>query len=164
MRDPEGIARALSEAKTVCICSHVNPDGDTIGSALAMRLVLKYLGKHVRVFCQDKIPDNLMFLPGAREIQRPEENTERYDLFLSVDVSDTARMGSCAALRTVSTHSAQIDHHGTNQMFAETNSVDGDASATCTMIKEQMEIQGGSRAVTECQGAGNWDRACASQP
>ena len=99
MRDPEGVADALRAADSICICGHVNPDGDTIGSMLAMRLALQSMGKRVRVFLQDKVPDNLMFLPGAEEIRYPRENGEEYDLFLSVDVSDVRRLGDCAALR-----------------------------------------------------------------
>ena len=139
MRDPAGIARAVEQARTVCVCSHVSPDGDTIGSALAMRLVLQSLGKKVSVFCQDKVPDNLMFLPGAETIRRPETAAEHYDLFLPVDVSDERRLGTCIALKSRCSHSALIDHHGTNQGFTEVNSIDGDASATCAMIREQME-------------------------
>ncbi len=140
MRDPEGIARVISGAGSVAICSHINPDGDTIGSALAMRLVLEYLGKKADCFCQDKVPDNLKFLPGADNILTPEQAAEHYDLLLSVDISDPARFGSCwDILRGRCDHFAQIDHHGTNPLFAEVNSVDGDASATCVMIREQMK-------------------------
>ncbi len=142
MRDPEGIARAVSAAESVAICSHVNPDGDTIGSALAMRLVLQRLGKRVCCFCQDKVPDSLYFLPGVEEIRNPEDNTARFDLLLSVDASDPPRLGTCRRLMDCCAHTAQIDHHGTNPLFMEVNSVDGSASATCTMIREQMRVLG----------------------
>ena len=142
MRDPAGIARAIESAQSVCVCSHISPDGDTIGSALSMRLALLALGKRVGVFCQDKVPDNLLFLPGAEEIRKPAENTESYDLFLSVDASDPARLGDCWQLRSLCAHSAQIDHHGTNPDFAEVNSVDGDAAATCVMIRQQLDRMG----------------------
>ena len=139
MRNPEGIARALRAAESVCICCHVSPDGDTVGSALAMKLVLESLAKRARVFCQDKIPDCDCFLKGAEEIARPEENRGKYDLFLAVDVSDPARLGSCLALKDCCAHSAQIDHHGTNPEYTEVNSVDGEAAATCVLIREQMK-------------------------
>lgn len=142
MRDPEGIARAIQQARTVCVCSHISPDGDTIGSALAMRLILERMGKRARVFCQDKVPDNLLFLSGAKEITGPEKNGDNYDLMLAVDVSDQERLGSCAQLIGCSAHTAQIDHHGTNPEYAEVNSIDGDASATCVMILEQMRFLG----------------------
>ena len=64
MRNPEGIAGAIRNAETVALCCHINPDGDTIGGALALRLALRNLGKKADVFCQDKVPDNLLFLPS----------------------------------------------------------------------------------------------------
>ncbi len=152
MRDPERIAEALRRANSVCICGHVNPDGDTIGSALAMRLILQGMGKNVQVFFQDKVPDNLFFLKGAAEILEPDANREKYDLFLAVDVSDPARLGSCRDLMDHCEHSAQIDHHGTNPEYAEINSVDGDAAATCVMIREQMKYLDTplTREIAEC--------------
>ena len=139
MRNPEGIAKAVESAKTVAICCHINPDGDTIGSGLAMRLLLQKMGKKAHVFCQDKVPDNLVFLPGADEIRTPDQADEAYDLMLSVDVSTTERMGTCwTEIRPRCVHTAQIDHHGTNPLFMEVNSVDGNACATCAMIWELL--------------------------
>ena len=139
MRDPAGIAAAIRAAESVCVCGHVNPDGDSIGSALAMRLILLEMGKRVQVFFQDKIPDYLAFLPGTEEIRLPKENRERFDLFLAVDVSDPARLGDGAGLMDACARSAQIDHHGTNPAYAQINSIDGNASATCAMIRQQMD-------------------------
>ncbi len=156
MRNPEGIARAVEQARTVCVCCHVSPDGDTIGSALAMKLVLRHLGKEADVFCQDKVPDNLMFLPGAETIRKPEAAAARYDLFLPVDVSDAERLGACRELTARCAHSALIDHHGTNPGFTEVNSIDGKASATCTMIREQMRSLNVplTKEIAECLYAG----------
>ena len=65
--------------------------------------------------------------PGHSRITRE----EAFDLMLSVDVSDEKRLGACAALRAVSKKTAQIDHHPTNPLFMDINSVDGDAPAAC---------------------------------
>lgn len=132
------IADAIRGAKTVAVCSHINPDGDTLGSAAAMRLALLSLGKEVAVFCEDDVPDNLKFLPGADLFRKPGEAEGSFDLLLSVDVSDEKRLGKCAALRGKSAHTAQIDHHPTNPQFMECNSVDGSAPATCVMIRELL--------------------------
>ena len=137
-RNPEAISAAIAAASTVAICSHVNPDGDTIGSALAMRLGLIALGKEVSVFCQDKVPDNLVLLPGFDRICRPEECADAFDLFLAVDVSDPERLGTGADIMARCTHTAQIDHHPTNPLYAGVNSVDGGAPAACVLIYEQL--------------------------
>ena len=141
-RNPEAIAEAIREAKTIAVVSHVNPDGDTIGCATAMRLGLLSMGKEVSLFCEDPVPDNLAFLPGACMFRTPEENEGPFDLLLSVDVSDVGRMGKCEALRKVSRKTAQIDHHGTNPKFMEINSVDGDAPAACLLVREQLKALG----------------------
>ena len=153
MRNSEGIARAIQSAGTVAVCCHINPDGDTIGSALAMRLALISLGKEVQVFCQDKVPDSLLFLPGAKEIRMPDRTDCSFDLMLSVDASAPDRLGSCwEIIFPVSVHTAQMDHHGTNPLFMEVNSVDGSAAATCTMILEQMRAMkvALTREMAEC--------------
>ncbi len=141
-RNPEGIAEAIGRAESIAVCSHVNPDGDTVGSALAMRLGLMALGRKVTVFCQDKIPDQLSFLPGVDTFRNPDDSEESYDLLLAVDVSDPERLGNGKQLLSKARHTAQIDHHPTNPMYAETNSVDGEAPAACILIHEQLKRLG----------------------
>ena len=141
-RNPEEVAEAIRKAQTIAVVSHVNPDGDTVGCATAMRLGLLALGKDVTLYCDGKIPDMLSFLPGADTFRYPGENEGPFDLMLSVDVSDVKRLGACEALKQVSRMTAQIDHHPTNPLFMEINSVDGKAPAACLMIREQLETLG----------------------
>ena len=141
-RNPEAVAEAIRKARTIAVVSHVNPDGDTIGCATAMRLGLLALGKEVTLFCDDKIPDTMSFLPGADLFRYPGESEGPFDLMLSVDVSDERRLGACEALKKASRMTAQIDHHPTNPLFMEINSVDGEAPAACLMIREQLAVLG----------------------
>ena len=99
---------------------------------------LKKLGKDVSLFCDGKIPDQLLFLPGISEMKLPSVEEGPFDLMLCVDVSDEKRLGACCELISVSRHTAQIDHHPTNPLFTEINSVDGEAPATCILIHEQL--------------------------
>lgn len=139
-RKPDAVAALIREAQTIALCGHVNPDGDTVGSVLALKLGLEKLGKQVSVFCQDKIPGTLSMLPGVEEFRQPEGET--FDLLIAVDVSDLSRMGSCACLVERSRRTAQIDHHGTNPCMMEVNSVDGHAPAAAVLIKEQLDVLG----------------------
>ena len=140
-RSLEEIARTIREAETIAVCSHVNPDGDTLGCAAAMRLALLSLGKKVSLFCDGKVPDHLMsFLPGADTIRVPGVGEGPFDLLLAVDVSDEKRLGACAALRSVSAHTAQVDHHPGNPLYMEENCVDGSAPAACVLIRELLRI------------------------
>ena len=140
--NPEAIARMIREAYDIAVCSHINPDGDTLGCAAAMRLALLRMGKKVSLFCDGKIPDQMRFLPGISEMHIPAAEEGPFDLMLSVDVSDIKRLGACAALIERSKHTAQIDHHPTNPLFMEENSVDGTAPAACLLVRELISVLG----------------------
>lgn len=129
---PEDLIKLLLQAQRIAICSHVNPDGDTMGSALAIRMGLMQLGKQVSVFCQDKVPDVLHILNGWMEYT-PDIAGQHFDLLLCVDISDEKRMGTCVDLLKQADHTAQIDHHGTNPLFCEVNVVDAAAPAVGIM-------------------------------
>ncbi len=139
-RKPEEIAGLIHEAQTIALCGHVNPDGDTVGSVLALKMGLEKLGKQVSVFCQDKIPGTLGMLRGVEEFRS--ESEQHFDLLICVDVSDAGRMGACQQLLQQAERTAQIDHHGTNPCYAQVNSVDEDAPATGLLIKEQLDVLG----------------------
>ena len=141
-REPEAIARLIRDAETIAVCSHISPDGDTLGSAAAMQIALEKLGKKVSLFCDGKVPDQLSFLPGIGRMREPLDDDGPFDLMLSVDVSDIKRLGKCINLISRSRHTAQIDHHPTNPLFMEINSVDGEAPAACILIREQLETLG----------------------
>ncbi len=142
MRTLDGVIAAIRAAKTVAIVCHISPDGDTVGSALAMHLGLLEMGKTVTLYCQDKIPEVLSFLPGAGLFRIPEEADEPVDLLLCLDVSDEKRMGRCNALLAKAAHTAQIDHHGTNTCYCQENAVDGSAPANCLIIYELLQRLG----------------------
>ena len=141
-RDPERIAELIREAQTIAIASHVNPDGDTLACAAAMRLGLLKLGKEVTLWCDGKVPDQLSFLPGAELFRTPAGNEGPFDLFLAVDVSDEKRLGACAKLLEASRRTAQIDHHPTNPLYMQVNSVDGKAPAASLLVREQLKVLG----------------------
>lgn len=141
-RNPELIAEMIREAQTIAVVSHINPDGDTLACATAMRLGLLKLGKEVSLFCDGKIPDQLSFLPGAELFRIPEGNEGPFDLMLAVDVSDEKRLGACTVLRETSRKTAQIDHHPTNPLYMQANSVDGKAPAASLLIREQLRELG----------------------
>ena len=122
IRNPEPVAALIRGAETIALCSHVSPDGDTLGSTLALKMGLESLGKRVSIFCQDPVPAKLSMLPGAEQFRRPEDAAqERFDLLIAVDVSDQARMGTCQSLLAQAAQVAQVDHHGTNPAYAQVN-------------------------------------------
>lgn len=141
-RKPDEIAALIRQSSCIALCCHVNPDGDTLGSALALRLGLIHLGKTVDVFCQHPAPRILHILPQVDAVRRPEEAQGRYDLLISIDISGLDRMGSCTSLMEKAERTAQIDHHGTNSGFMQVNSVDANAPATALLIRQQLAALG----------------------
>jgi len=144
LRPLEPVMEAIRTAKSIALVCHVNPDGDTIGTAMALRQGLLQLGRPITMFCQDAVPEYLTFLPGAEGFRLPENvaEEERFDLLLCVDVSDEKRMGRCSELIARAKHTAQIDHHDTNTNFCEANAVDGAAPACALVAYELLERLG----------------------
>ena len=142
MRKPDGIAEAIRSAQHIALTSHVHPDGDTLGSALALAHAIRLLGKDAHLFCDDPVPQMLRILPGSDEVCTPDRADAHYDLLVVVDTADQKRMGSCASLMEHAGKVVQIDHHGTNPGYAEENDVDPDAPATGLLIRELIAALG----------------------
>lgn len=132
------LTQALKDAEAVALIGHVSPDGDTIGSCLALSMGLTQLGKRTAVFCADKVPDNLMMLSGAAGVRvRPDSGTH-FDTAISVDVSTSQRLGSCMEIMEVTPVRLIIDHHHTNPCdWGQLSEVDGDAPA-CALLVYQL--------------------------
>lgn len=146
-RTLDALAEAIRSAHSVLVSGHLNPDGDAIGSSLALYHALGALGKEVTVINRDPVPGTLSGLPGAGVIRPAGSLTdERFDLLLLTDVSDARRVlgteEDFAALAGRCRVTAQIDHHGTNTYFCQVNAVDGDAPAVCLPVRELIGLLG----------------------
>lgn len=141
--DIREITRALKEARSVAILSHLNPEGDTLGSALGCHLTLKTLGKEVATFNPDPVPMDLRALPGADEVIRADRLSHPFDCYLVVDATDPGRVGGLLNGLPPGSVVINIDHHITNTHFGTFNWVDPMAAATGEMIYyliEEMKI------------------------
>lgn len=117
----------IEQAQRVMICSHTRPDGDAIGSLLALGQALQDAGKHVQMVLEDGVPSALRFMPGSEQVINQPEGA--FDLVIVVDSSKVDRVG--AVLDEVEKVDLNIDHHPDNTHFAQINIVDSTAvSAT----------------------------------
>ena len=117
----------IEQAQRVMICSHTRPDGDAIGSLLALGQALQDAGKHVQMVLEDGVPSALRFMPGSQQVINQPEGA--FDLVIVVDSSKVDRVG--AVLDEVEKVDLNIDHHPDNTHFAQINIVDSTAvSAT----------------------------------
>ncbi|MEF9974470.1 MAG: bifunctional oligoribonuclease/PAP phosphatase NrnA [Clostridia bacterium] len=126
----------------ICVIPHVSPDGDAIGSALALSLVLKRLGKQACVASVDALPQMYAFLPGQEDIFSPNALPFQPDGLLFDDVAAFDRAGDKGILSGAIAQWALLDHHETNQGFAEVSVVDGHASATGILVMRLIDQLG----------------------
>ena len=134
---------AILSAGSVLLFGHVNPDGDTLGSVLAMKLRLERMGKRVQAMVDGFVPSRLAFLPGAGDVLSASDVPDAFDLALAIDVASMDRLGKCEALFAAAKKTAVIDHHGTNPGYAQINMIDGAAPAAAVLVYrlfEQMEL------------------------
>lgn len=136
------IVEALKAARSAAIISHVSPEGDTLGSALAAYLVLKDLGKDVAIYNADPIPPRFLFLPGAKEIIRASHIPRPFDLYLVVDASDPQRTGGLLEDLPPNALVINIDHHGSNERFGALNWIEETASSTGEMMFKLFKAMG----------------------
>jgi len=128
---------------TFAVVSHVNPDGDAIGSSLALCEALKSMGKKVHMFTDGSIPIHIRFLWDDSFI--PDKPLEEYDVFVALDSGSKDRFSSFDNLFDTAKTTLCIDHHVTNTFnYADINYVEGDASSTgeimYELIKNVLEI------------------------
>lgn len=138
------ISRAIDKAKSFFLTSHLNPDGDAVGSALAFRSLLTEIGRDVILYMKDPIPDNFKFLPGAGEIIHTMNGIKgrTFDLAIVVDSTDWIRTGGPFDSDIKFDKVINIDHHESNANFGDINLVDTGASATSEIIFDLLNIMG----------------------
>jgi phosphoesterase RecJ-like protein len=123
----------LSAAKKILVISHQRPDGDAIGSLLAMGLALQNAGKDVQMVLKDGIPDNFKFLIGSERVATQPQNY--YDYIIVVDSAEAERTNTEFNYLVPDLN---IDHHKTNTNFAKINLVISDAVATSEILANYL--------------------------
>lgn len=138
----DNIKEEIQKAEDIVILTHENPDGDAIGSSLAMYLTLRKMGKQVDVIVPE-FPKAYGFLPGADNVKK-EGKEEIYDLAICVDVTGISRLNGYSKYFEDAKVKIQIDHHQVNEMFADYNFVNP-ASPACAQnlifIIEQLGVE-----------------------
>ncbi len=134
------IAEFINGGNSFAIISHISPDGDTMGSAAALLYALKKMGKKGKWFCEGEVPQDFMKIEEIASLVC-ESDAESFDSVICVDISSIDRMGNCIDLFRRIPRKAQIDHHITNTMFADTNLV-REHSAASFIVLELLDFMG----------------------
>jgi phosphoesterase RecJ-like protein len=128
------IAEEILRGQKFLISTHQNPEGDAVGSVLALGLALEGMGKEVKILLQDPTPDLLKFLPGAEKIIHQAPQNERFDGTFALDCGDRERLGKEFAKVQEIGKFINIDHHISNTHFGEMNFVNPAASSAAEII------------------------------
>ncbi|MBQ7487997.1 MAG: DHH family phosphoesterase [Clostridia bacterium] len=134
----EAWLRQIREGKSFLLISHINPDGDTVGSVLGLRLALLSMGKTVTIVCDGDIPRNMSMLTGYDLYLKPDEVNAVYDTAIAVDISSKDMMGASLPLFEAAQVKMVLDHHATNQAYGEINWIRRGEAACCQLVYDAI--------------------------
>ena len=132
------------KANKLALISHINPDGDTVGATLALRLAFLRLGKAVDVICDGEVSGSFDYLDGFDAYITPDKAADDYDTVLAVDVPSPGMLGASAKVFDDAPVKMVIDHHATNPEYGEYNLINRKECACCVAAYEvicQMDIE-----------------------
>jgi bifunctional oligoribonuclease and PAP phosphatase NrnA len=135
----EAILEVLRRGERFLVCSHTRPDGDAVGSVLAMGMFLEQLGKHTDLVSADPIPKIHRGLPGAEDIRIAQSVEGPYDavILLECDGLERTRLSSLERFFLVN-----IDHHATGREYANLNWIDRSASSVGELVYRLVKAAG----------------------
>lgn len=141
----------LENKHLIGIAGHVRPDGDCVGSTLAVYNYIRtfYPDVDVRLYLEP-IPNIFKFLRYSEEIKSEYTDEDIFDLFIALDCGDTGRLGNAAKYFESAKHTYCVDHHVSNQAFAEENYIFPEASSTCELVYELMDAEKVTKEIAEC--------------
>ncbi len=143
MNKLDDINQALLKANRIIVSGHAMPDGDSVGSTLAVGLLLRAMGKQVTMLSPDTVPAIYGFLPAVGEIKTGDLFPAEVDTALILDCTDLNRLGPELAQKVAGIPTIiNIDHHISNQVYGQYNFVDPKAAATGEQVYKLIKHLG----------------------
>ena len=144
MEDYQAILRIFDQHQSFALSTHVNPDGDALGSELALYSFLKDLGKQVKIFNTDAAPQNYRFLPFYDAILPVKAFQNDFpEVLVVLDAGVLKRIGPYLSRSLIPTQvTVNIDHHTSAEPFGDYNLVETDASSTSEIIYRLIQHHG----------------------
>jgi len=128
------VISAIRKYKTFLITAHVNLEGDSLGSQLAMKQLVHAMGRKAVIVDSDSVPDHYRFLPGADEVSTDVDAAPDFDALIVLDCPTLKRIGRVNSLIRKNTPIINIDHHVSNELFGNVNWVDPRASSAGELV------------------------------
>jgi phosphoesterase RecJ-like protein len=132
----------LNGGSRFCIATHINPDGDGIGSMLAMKIALEGMGKEVVTYSSDPIPFSLEFLPRANEVVSSISDDDKFDAAIMVDCAEPKRAGKDFDKLVKRTKLAVVDHHLYNDLEDAVTCLDKNAASAGEVVWRLLDKMG----------------------
>lgn len=144
-------SKAIQQANKIAIACHVNPDGDTLGSALALCHAFRAMGKQAVPLVAHGVPEIYRWMPG-QEWVRTETADQDFDLAIMCDTSSLDRIGSIASTIEHTPVTMTIDHHACEGTFGQYRVVNSKAAATGELVYALLRELGAtfSKELAEC--------------
>jgi phosphoesterase RecJ-like protein len=133
------VALELRNNHRFLLATHVNPDGDAIGSLGALALVLEGMGKEVVAYCQDQAPGFLRFLPYSDRITHEPPNSDRFEVAVVLDCGELERIGAAARVVQQVQKIIHIDHHSSGNDFGTLNLIEPERSSTAEILYDVFQ-------------------------
>jgi bifunctional oligoribonuclease and PAP phosphatase NrnA len=127
------ILEQIRDSQTICVTGHVRPDGDCVGSQLALTQALRKLGKDVSCWNEDPIPHKYSFLDADHLLHRPKGEHE-FDLAIALDCASFERLGTVGAAIAKRKSLINIDHHPTNTRYGDLNWISAREASTGELV------------------------------
>jgi phosphoesterase RecJ-like protein len=139
LRSMQAVLTHLQGCERFLVCSHSRPDGDAVGSMLAMGMVLRQIGKRVDIVAADRVPAVYRNLPGAHEIRHVMRVHGPYDavILLECDGFERTRLRGLERMFQIN-----IDHHASGREFGELNWIDRDACSVGELVYRLAKAAG----------------------
>lgn len=140
----------LKGKRKVALGGHVRPDGDCVGSCMGLYLYLKeeYPQIDTDVYLEP-VPESYRMITGTDEVKSEIAAQEPYDLFICLDCGDEQRLGFSAPLFDAAKETLCIDHHVSNDAFADSNYIVPDASSTSELVYRLLDEEKITKPVAE---------------
>jgi bifunctional oligoribonuclease and PAP phosphatase NrnA len=127
--------KEIKAAKTVILFTHRDPDGDAIGTMIALYIALTGLGKKVQMFSSDPVPEMYKFLPHSKKVMLKLPKNSKFDLAVVVDCGGIERIDGKFNVRDIVKRIVNIDHHPDNTRFGDVNYIEGISSVSEIVYK-----------------------------
>ena len=143
-QDWQAAVDAIAEAEVAVISCHIHPDGDALGSALALHRALANAGREALVSFSEPfvVAPHYRFLAGLDRLVPPDQVPEHADLFVCFDAGSLDRLGSLVDAWRGAARTVVVDHHASNTRFGDINLIDAASPASAVLCRELLRRLG----------------------